>query len=47
MEDDLKKERGHFCTIKRKSLSLRRFFESSRVMGNKESSFILSNTNKD
>lgn len=25
------------CAIKRKSLSLRRFFESSRVMGNKES----------
>jgi hypothetical protein len=44
---DLKKECGSFCTIKRKSLSLRRFFESSRVMGNKESCFILSNTNKD
>jgi len=35
--EDLKKEQGKYCAIKRKSLSLRRFFESSRVMGNKES----------
>jgi hypothetical protein len=48
--EDLKKKSGikkemNGCAIKRKSLSLRRFFESSRVMGNKESNFILSNTN--
>ena len=30
------KSAGRGCLIKRKSLPLRRFFESSRVMGNKE-----------